>query len=503
MPKLRDILKGFPNNLTQQIPASSLDHEITGVTQDSREAKAGSIFVAVKGEKQDGHAFIPEVAKKGPALILGETPKPAGADAPYLQVTSSRLTLARLAANFHGNPAHGLVMVGVTGTSGKTTTTYLIESVLKAAGHKVGVIGTVNFRFGDKIYPSTHTTPGAPELQELLARMKADGVTAVVMEVSSHALKQHRVAFIPYDVAVFTNLTPEHLDFHPDMEDYFQSKAILFKGFVHFAKDAGKEPVAVVNADDAYGERLRREIDRPGAHIRTLAVSIGPGDLKIDLEGIRGEISGVKIRSELTGQFNASNILCALGVGIGLKLKPEVIARGINELKVVPGRIQRVPNDKGIHVLVDYAHKPDALEKVLKTLKEVRDGHELITVFGCGGDRDRTKRPVMGKLAVDHSDFVFVTSDNPRTEDPGAIIAEITKGIGGAPNFAVEPDRDKAIGKAIARAKKGDIVLIAGKGHEDYQIIPDPANPGRTVKIHFDDREVAAKYLLTPFFEKF
>jgi UDP-N-acetylmuramoyl-L-alanyl-D-glutamate--2,6-diaminopimelate ligase len=501
---IRSVLKGFPKNLLETLSTSALEASVHRVTQDSREAAPGAIFVAVKGEKQDGHDFITQVDASKPALIVGEKPAPAGLASPYLQVTSSRLALARLAANFHANPAHQMIVVGVTGTSGKTTTTYLIESILKAAGHKVGVIGTVSFRFGEKIYPSTHTTPGAPELQGLLAQMRADGVTAVVMEVSSHALKQHRVAFIPFDVSVFSNLSPEHLDFHQDMEDYFQSKAILFKGSAHFARDAGKSPAAVINADDSYGERLRRDIDRPGAPIRTLAVSLADDDLKIDLEGIRGEINGVQVRSSLTGRFNAYNIVCALAAGLALKIPAQTIARGIADLKAVPGRLERVPNSKGTHVLVDYAHKPDALEKVLKTLKEVRGNHRLVTVFGCGGDRDRTKRPVMGKLAVDHSDQVFVTSDNPRTEDPGSIIEEIVRGIPPeSRNFTVEPDREKAIAKAVSQAKAGDIVLIAGKGHEDYQILRDPSDPKKTVKIHFDDREVAAKYLLTPIFEKF
>lgn len=395
-------------------------------------------------------------------------------------------------------------MVGVTGTSGKTTTTYLIESVLKAAGHAVGVIGTVNFRFGEKVYPSTHTTPGAVELQKLLSEMRRDGCTAVVMEVSSHALKQDRSAFIAFDGVVFTNLTPEHLDFHPDMEDYYASKKILFTEYLDVATAAGKKPVAAINIEDEYGRRLLEECRaHPVAGSRYLSFTATQGQsgdftaqaLRIDLGGIQGETQDVKIRSGLTGRFNAANILGALTVARGMGIDPAAVSRGISELAAVPGRLERVPNSRGIHVVVDYAHKPDALEKVLTTLVEVKGEQRLITVFGCGGDRDRKKRPVMGEMAVRLSDHVFVTSDNPRTEDPTSIIDEILRGAPGAKNLTVEPDRRKAIFGAIAMAKKGDLVLIAGKGHEDCQIIGDPSAPSGTRKIHFDDREVATEAL--------
>lgn len=493
--KLADVLKGFPEKSLAHLSERDLGQQVASVTSDSREVVAGSVFVAVRGGARDGHEFIAQAQQSGALLVIGEEPLAAARPlVPYLRTSSSRLALARVAANFHGNPSHSMTVVGVTGTSGKTTTTYLLESIFRAAGRRVGVIGTVNFRFGERVFPSTHTTPGAVEMQRLLAQMKAEGCDTVVMEVSSHALKQQRVAFIAWDAVVFTNLSPEHLDFHADMEDYFRSKAILFTGAMRTSIDAGKRPVAVVNADDSYGERLVRELNsRSDSRLRLLAFGVGEGDFKIDLEGIRGEISGVQVRSPLTGTFNGYNVMGAIAVGIGLNLSRQAIAEGIANLRFVPGRLQPVPNDQGIHVLVDYAHKPDALDKVLRTLSEVRGEHRLITVFGCGGDRDRTKRPVMGKLAVENSTHVFITSDNPRTEEPQAIIDEILQGTKGHTNLTIVPDRRQAIHQAIRLASKGDLVLIAGKGHEDYQIIGD--DRGGTRKVHFDDREVAAQAL--------
>ncbi len=421
----------------------------------------------------------------------------------------SRWALARMASHFYGNPSCGMLVVGVTGTSGKTTTTYLIESILKAAGHHVGVIGTVNMRHGEKIIPSQLTTPGSVELQRVLAQMKTEGCTAVVMEVSSHALKQHRTACIAFDGVVFTNLSPEHLDFHADMEDYFQAKALLFKEGVQFALASGKHPVAAINTDIPYGQRLLSELHASPTRGFRIAdfghapiAQVSGQNLKSDLFGIQGKIERISIHSPLMGQFNASNILAAVAVTQGLGISDSAISAGIADLSLVPGRLERVPNTHGIHVLVDYAHKPDALENVLRTLREIQDGHRLITVFGCGGDRDRKKRPVMGRLGVEFSNHTFVTSDNPRSENPNSIIQEILQGIPlqdlqDKKNFTVEPNREKAITAALHMAQPGDLVLIAGKGHEDYQIIADPDHPGKTKKIHFDDREIAIKAMAT------
>jgi UDP-N-acetylmuramoyl-L-alanyl-D-glutamate--2,6-diaminopimelate ligase len=493
--KIRKLLEGFDPAVIKNIPVQTLEAEAVNVTADSREVRPGSVFVAVKGTSVDGHAFVKDVAEAGAALLIGQ--EIVAAKVPFINVKDTRSALSLLAAGFYGNPTKDMVAVGVTGTSGKTTTTYFIESVLAKAGRKVGVIGTINFRFDGKELPSSHTTPGPVELQKLLSEMRGQGCDAVVMEVSSHALKQHRVAGVYFDAMVFSNLSPEHLDYHPDMEDYFQSKAMLFREYAESSRKAGKNPFGAVNGDDPYGVRLLKELKAGGA---TSFSSYGIGEendysgksLKIDLSGVRGKVKGIAVSSPLTGKFNAYNILAALAALKGLGIGDNIVADGIRSLKCVPGRLERVPNGAGINVIVDYAHKPDALEKVLKTLREVRGSNRLITVFGCGGDRDRTKRPIMGKLAVELSDHVFITSDNPRTENPEGIIKEILVGTAGFKNFSVSPDRKESISAAVRFARPGDLVLIAGKGHEDYQIILDPSQPGKTKKIHFDDREVAA-----------
>jgi UDP-N-acetylmuramoyl-L-alanyl-D-glutamate--2,6-diaminopimelate ligase len=497
MRTLAELFNGIPAELTSGLGASDLALRITAVTSDSRLVKPGCVFVAVRGVSSDGHGFISDAVSAGASVVVGEDANDSTKACPYVRVPDSRLMLARMAANFSGNPSHGMIVVGVTGTSGKTTTTYLIESILKAAGYEVGVLGTVNVRYRDKVLDASHTTPGPVELQALLAQMKDAGCTAVVMEVSSHALKQRRTAFIVFDAVVFTNLSPEHLDYHPDMEDYYQSKKLLFTEAVDAS--VGKNTFAAVNEDDAYGIRLVAEIRNlgPNRRVKTFGLiesaDFSGSMLEVGLSGVSGVVDGINIQSLLPGRFNASNILAAFAVGRGLGVDDKSILRGISTLQSVSGRLERVPNECGIHVLVDYAHKPDALEKVLKALAVVREGHRLITVFGCGGDRDRTKRPVMGRLAVELSDLVFITSDNPRTESPEAIVHEILNGVAGFSNYRVEPDRRKAIHSAIRAARPGDLVLIAGKGHEDYQIISDPAQPGGIRKIHFDDREVAAE----------
>ncbi|MEO5970204.1 MAG: UDP-N-acetylmuramoyl-L-alanyl-D-glutamate--2,6-diaminopimelate ligase [Bdellovibrionia bacterium] len=455
--------------------------EVTGITSDSREVQPGFIFVAIQGGSQDGRQFIDTAIQRGAILILGEDDT---AHVPYIRIKDVRCALAALAAEFYGNPSLSLLIIGVTGTSGKTTTTYLLESILQAAGHHVGMIGTISFRFGAKVFPSTHTTPGPVELQRLLFQMKEEGCTAVVMEVSSHALKQKRVNSISFDGMIFTNLSPEHLDFHPDMEDYFQAKALLFSEVAKFSLGQGKVPVAAINEDDEYGRRLLTSVtlNSQGFHVGQ--------NFRITPGGITGTINGITIQSPMTGHFNCSNIAGAVSLAQSLGITSQVIENGVRNLSGVPGRLEGVLNDFGIHVWVDYAHKPDALEKVLKTLGALRQGSRLITVFGCGGDRDRKKRPLMGKIAVESSDLVFITSDNPRTEDPSAIIDEILGGTAGHTNFVIEVDRKQAIFKAIQNAQSGDLVLIAGKGHEDYQILG-------TKKIHFDDREVAAEAFIS------
>lgn len=498
--KLQDLLDSAGITPTQPLSLENPNSIVTRVTSDSREVIPGTVYVAVRGGTADGHQFVEQAITQGALAVVGEEPWAWGAvrtQECYLDVPDSRRALGELASAFHDHPSRGLMMIGVTGTSGKTTTTYLIESILTEAGHKVGVIGTVNFRIGEKILPSTHTTPGAPELQALLAQMRDEGADAVVMEVSSHALKQSRVAGVAFDGMVFNNLSPEHLDFHPDMEDYYQSKKLLFTQMADTAWRGGKRPRAAINAEDAYGARLLEELAHTSGESivpEGFGTKIPDVAFEVGVEGIRGSYRSVAIRSSLIGSFNAANIAAAVSITRQLGIASDSVSEGIAALRAVPGRLERVPNAKGIHVLVDYAHKPDALEKVLQTLGEMRQGHRLICVLGCGGDRDRTKRPVMGGIAVRLSDLALITSDNPRSEDPGAIIAEIVAGTQGATNYVVEGDRRLAIYQAIAAARSGDIVVIAGKGHEDYQILRDPAvgsDLKATVKVHFDDREVA------------
>ncbi len=487
---VKELFQEFSPNSVAHLPLDLLHQPVLGVTADSRQVKPGIIFVAVCGGVIDGHTFIQEVDVAGALLILGEKDFAFPLEHPYLKVSDTRLFLTHLAAVFYGKPSESLLMIGVTGTSGKTTTSYLIESILLAAGHRVGLIGTIHFRFGNKVFPSTHTTPGPIELQGLLASMKQEGCTAVVMEVSSHALKQKRVGSICFDGMVFTNLSPEHLDFHPDMEDYFQSKALLFTDLVEFSLKSGKFPVVAVNSADPYGQRLLRTLKKR-SDVLSGSLGFDPHpDLKISLEGIQGELNGVPIQSAFVGDFNCSNIAGAVALCQSLRIPFDQISQGIRFLKGVPGRLERVENDCGLSIWVDYAHKPDALEKVIQTLAKIRNGHRLVTVFGCGGDRDRKKRSVMGKIAVEGSDHVVITSDNPRTEDPSFIIQEILVGTEGYKNFEIELDRRKAIFRAIQSSHQGDLILIAGKGHEDYQIIG-------TTKVHLDDREVAREAIET------
>jgi UDP-N-acetylmuramoyl-L-alanyl-D-glutamate--2,6-diaminopimelate ligase len=489
---------------------------VRGITADSRKVKPGFVYVAVCGVTLDGHHFIGEALQKGAVFVIGSEDRP---EPQYLQVSTPSRALGILAAEFYGNPARSLWVLGVTGTSGKTTTTYVLESILVAAGKKVGLIGTVECRVGDQVWESTHTTPGAVELQHLLRQMVDLQCDVVVMEVSSHALKQDRVAGIGFDGAIFTNLTPEHLDYHPDLEDYYQSKARLFREWADDARRMGKKPVAAIGLGDAFGRRLLEQDHQVETAIGFGALSphLNPSDLDVTLSGIAGRLLGIPIRSDLIGTFNALNLLGAIGLSTLLDLDPLDIARGVERLKGVPGRLERIENQRGIHAFVDYAHKPDALRNVLETINSIlqpmnseqgsfpasKSRSRLVTVFGCGGDRDRQKRPVMGRIAAEMSDFLILTNDNPRTEDPLQILSEIIAGIlpgsrAGVPE--VIPDRPKAIHLALERAAPGDVVLVAGKGHENYQILLDPNAPPelkQTLKVPMDDRELMRTFLMS------
>ena len=486
-----------------------LEQEVHGLTYDSRQATAGKIFFAVPGEQADGHDYIGEAIKRGAAaVVLSRTGAWPHARA-TVRVNNVRNAMGLWAAHFYRRPSGSLRLVGVTGTNGKTTLTYLVESILHEAGLTPGVIGTINYRYRGRTLPSHHTTPESVDLQELLAEMVRSGVQAVAMEVSSHALAQERVRGLDFDVGVFTNLTRDHLDYHRDMDDYFAAKSRLFNDSLPASVKPHK--AAVIYGDDPRGESLTVNCRTRGLAVwsygESSARDVYPAQVSTDVGGIRGEIRAkerrINIASSLVGSVNLQNILGAVGVGCALGLSDDEIARGIARLSAVPGRLEKVDNGRGVAVLVDYAHTPDALEKALHVTRQLTTG-KLIAVFGCGGDRDRGKRPLMGEIAARLSDVAVLTSDNPRTEEPTAILADVEAGVrqvgiakfdatqltagttGSAARrgYYVEVDRRAAIRLALAIAGAGDTVLIAGKGHEDYQIL------GKT-KFHFDDREVA------------
>ncbi|WP_282000563.1 UDP-N-acetylmuramoyl-L-alanyl-D-glutamate--2,6-diaminopimelate ligase [Geotalea uraniireducens] len=484
--------------------AGDMAQEIKGLYFDSRQVQPGGLFFALRGVAADGHDHIAAACAAGAVAVVLEDPSRAPAGMTWLRVENGRLAMSRTAAAFYGYPTDTVPTVGITGTNGKTTITYLVESIMAQAGLAAAVLGTISYRFGDRMIPAPNTTPESVELQRTLRELLDSGAGAVVMEVSSHALEQYRVDGCRFDVAVFTNLTRDHLDYHRDMESYFASKSRLFTALL------GADPVkprrhAVINIDDPYGARLAAAAAAPViTYGLTVAAQVRAESVSFSVSGIAGTMvtpaGSFAFHSQLLGRFNLYNILAAVGAGVALGLPLAAIAGGIGSGVRVPGRLERVDNDRGVTVLVDYAHTGDALENVLKTVTELATGR-IITVFGCGGDRDRGKRPVMGSIGGRYSDLTVVTSDNPRTEEPVAIIAEILGGIGtlglreyhvadladgfDEKGYVAVADRHEAIRLAARLAKPGDILLLAGKGHEDYQIV------GRE-KHHFDDREEAA-----------
>jgi UDP-N-acetylmuramoyl-L-alanyl-D-glutamate--2,6-diaminopimelate ligase len=498
--KLAELLE----NLTGAELHGDVSVPITSLTCDSRTVQPGTLFFALRGTAADGHRFIAQAAAAGAAAVVLEDADFAPGDIPWVRVADSRSAMARLAAAFHGDPTAGRRLVGITGTNGKTTTTYLIEAILTAAGMPPAVLGTISYRFGTTTIQASHTTPESTELQAAFRQLADAGARAFVMEVSSHALEQKRVDGCHFDVGIFSNLTRDHLDYHGSMEQYLQSKLRLFSELLQ-PSDAKPLRRAAVNMDDPNGALVAR-------HAACPVISYGIdylGDVRplkriISVNGISGTISTPKgeipFASRLLGRFNLSNILAAVSAGIALDLPLEAIKAGIEGHAVVPGRMERVDNEREVTCLVDYAHTGDALENVLSTLREIATGR-IITVFGCGGDRDPGKRPIMGRIAAELSDLAIVTSDNPRTEDPFKILEQIRGGITplalreytldglasgfGAKGFTVVESRREAIRLAVGLVQPGDILLLAGKGHEDYQIIG-------TTKHHFDDREEAA-----------
>jgi len=475
--------------VTRAIARGPLREPVTAIAYDSRQVVPGSLFVAIRGFRHDGHAFIPDALARGAVAIVSENPCPPDFPRAWLQVEDARRALAELARAFYGHPSRALTLIGVTGTNGKTTTTYLIDAVIRASGERSARWGTIAYTIGDEEVPVERTTPEAPEIQRFLRRAVDGGCRYAVLEVSSHALELRRVHGCEFAVAVFTNLTPEHLDFHGTMEAYFAAKRKLFDGTL------GKAPeIAVLNGEDPRAPDLAA-VSRG----RVLTYGEASGDVvarrvTVSLEGmqlaVRTPYGDVELRSRLLGRPNVRNILAAVATGLALGFPLETIARGIAACPQVPGRFEIVSGrEHPVLVIVDYAHTEDALRNLLHTVRDLRralatDGR-LLTVFGCGGDRDRSKRAPMGEVAGMLSDVVIVTSDNPRSEDPEAILAEIEVGLArtSVPYMKIV-DRGEAIRMAVAMAEPGDIVVIAGKGHETCQIFKDRVVP-------FDDREVA------------
>ncbi|HEY2322889.1 MAG TPA: UDP-N-acetylmuramoyl-L-alanyl-D-glutamate--2,6-diaminopimelate ligase [Thermoanaerobaculia bacterium] len=457
------------HELLRDVPVREVhgDPEITAVTADSRLVKPGALFVAIPGTVKDGAKFIDQARAKGAAAVISQN-----------EVDDPRSALALIAANFYGRPAEKLSLVGVTGTSGKTTTTKMIESIFDAAGGPVGLIGTIEYRSGDEVLSADRTTPDAVVLQEWFAKMRDAGVRHAVMEVSSHALALKRTYGVRFAAAVFTNLSRDHFDFHKDFDDYFAAKRILFDQI-----PSGR--AAVVNRDDEYGRRLIAELG-DAVTFGMKDADITP-DVSVTVRGLHGVIhtphGDVRIESKLLGQPNLYNWMAAIGAAQIVGVPIDAIERGIRNLPSVRGRFERVAAGEGPTVIVDYAHKPDALEKLMRAVRELAPQSELVLLFGCGGDRDKGKRPQMGEIASRLADRVIVTSDNPRGEQPQTIIDEIVRGIGGK-NYETIADRRAAIQTAIDRASDDQVIVIAGKGHETYQVVGDRI-------LHFDDKEEA------------
>ncbi len=469
--------------------------QVNKIVYDSRKIERGDMFVAIRGTSTDGHHHIKDAISKGAKVIVLEDDE-ALPDAYFMHegvvkivVGNTRRALAVMARNYFGNPASKLKLIGVTGTNGKTTTTHLLKAILETNGEKVGLIGTIAYIIGKKEIPATQTTPESLELNQYLAEMVQQGCTAAVMEVSSHSLVQYRVYGFKFHVGVFTNLTQDHLDFHKTMEQYATAKKRLFDTL-----DASA--IAVVNADDPEAGYM---ISSTQAKVMTYGtgepVDVRAIDISLGIDRttftVKLEHGSMTIGSFLIGRFNVSNTLAAIATGIGIGIEPGVIKRGIESQHTVRGRFERISAPQGWTAVVDYAHTPDALEKCLRAIHDIlpeRRTNRIITLFGAGGDRDHTKRPVMGKIAADLSDIVIVTSDNPRTENPEAIIDDIMTGIPPGKKVIREADRKQAISIALLQAHAGDVVLLAGKGHESYQVV------GRE-KIHLDDREEVIQFI--------
>ncbi len=526
--KLSDLLKGIDPISVDVLGAKRhnndehdenlMDMDIASIHYRAQEVLPGGMFIALKGQSADGHDFMHQAFENGAAAVVAqqEPPQPYLGGSPvqtaqarpiFIRVTDSRRAMADLAARFYGDPSANMTLIGITGTNGKTTVAYLVESILLQAGYKTGVIGTINYRYADNIFTNPMTTPESLDLQRILAQMRSAGVTHVVMEASSHAMALGRIRNCWFDVAVFTNLSQDHLDFHGDMQSYWNSKKSLFTEYL--TQGPKKETAAaVINCDDIKGLELAGDLQVPVIRTgSTIDGAIKAGEFQCDLIGTEGKVAtpegSFDFKTPLVGVHNVENILTAAGVAAALSIAPHTIKAGIEAMSAIPGRLESITNNAGRFVYVDYAHTPDALENALAAIKEIAPAR-VICVFGCGGDRDQQKRPLMGNVAARLCDLAIVTSDNPRSEDPLAIIEQILPGVRQAQGveyasadktsgfeakgFVVEPDRRRAIELGIKASRPDDAVLIAGKGHETYQVLADKT-------IDFDDREEARKAL--------
>jgi UDP-N-acetylmuramoyl-L-alanyl-D-glutamate--2,6-diaminopimelate ligase len=487
---LQELLKLIP----QAVVTGKTDRVIENMAYDSRVVGPASLFVCLHGAHVDGHNYIDKAVQCGAVAVIVDKAVTYDGDITVVKVDDTRTAMQILAPFFYDYPSRKVRLIGVTGTNGKTTTTYLLASVLKTAGFKVGVIGTIQTLVGDKVLPVKNTTPDVIDLQQILVQMAEAGLDYVVMEVSSHALAMHRVAGCEFDGAIFTNLTQDHLDYHKTLENYRDAKALLFQSLGQAPTKNNKW--AVVNIDDAAGQTM---VDSSAGKVYTYSLH-GQGNLqaynmqvaarKLQFT-VRGAFGELSLSLKITGLFNVYNSLAAIGAALAEKIPSVSIKLALEQFTTVPGRFEIVETGQAFTVIVDYAHTPDGLENILKTARQITTGR-IITVFGCGGDRDRTKRPIMGQLAAKYSDVVIATSDNPRSEDPLAILKEVEVGILAAlapkQHYEMIPDRRQAIATALKAAQVADIVMIAGKGHETYQILKD-----RT--IDFDDRQVVRELI--------
>ena len=481
--RLKDVLAGMPLKKLN----GSEDEEIQGIAYSSKSVKPGDMFAALKGVKKDGFEFVGEALNNGAAVILSDQPKPENLAKAWIQVSDTREALAQCSANFYSHPSQKMKVVGITGTKGKTTITYLLEEILNKTQFVPGIIGTISYKGPGMNLTARLTTPEAPDLQRLLSEMLAKGATHCVMEVSSHALELKRVVGIGFDVVVFANLSGDHLDYHQSMDRYFEAKKKLF--FLNH-----KKRMAVVNRDDVWGQKLIAQLPagaitfgiEPGAMVAAENINLTEKGIETLVKYPSGQLT---LSSPLLGKPNLYNILASIAVALTLNLPVSAIKEGIASLKGIPGRFEKIDNSLGLHVFVDYAHTDDALKNLLETVRGFNP-RRIILVFGAGGDRDKTKRPRMGEAAGRLADWTIITSDNPRSEDPLAIISDIEAGIKktGTQNYQIIPDRREAIEQALSLGTEGDYILVAGKGHEDYQIIKDQI-------LHFDDAEVIQEIL--------